>query len=214
MNLDALIAAQDRVVTRRQALAELSDNALHHRLQRQWRILLPGVYLTATGAPTERQRCRAALLYGGAGAQLADRTALATYGVRYLPAQTTVYLLIPAADRRMSRDSVTIRRTTRLPSPRLIEGLPFSPPARALADFATRIGDDRSAFAVIADAIQRRIAKANDVIEELTHVTGRGKALASRLGVRLTDGAHSAPSRTSSSFASDPTSWHRRWSTH
>jgi hypothetical protein len=193
MNLEALISTQDGIVTRRQALEELSDNALHHRLQRQWRILLPGVYLSATGSPTRRQQLRAALLYAGSGAQLSDHTALAAFGVRYLPADASTYLLIPAGERRMSRDGVTVRRTTRLPIPRVMDGMPFSPPARALADFAARYGDERASFAAIADAVQRRVTSAADVIEELAHVTGRGNALAARLATRLADGARSTP---------------------
>ncbi|HVV75590.1 MAG TPA: hypothetical protein VHC43_06095 [Mycobacteriales bacterium] len=193
MNLQQVLDAQDQVITRLQALEHLSDGSLQHRLQRHWRILLPGVYLAATGTPTQRQLLRAGLLYAGPGAQLSDQTALAAYGVRYLPADSTIRLLIPHAVRRVSRDGVVVRRTTRLPTPQVRDGLPYSPLARALADFAARVGDERLALAAIADAIQRRLVSVDDVVAELSHVTGRGCGLAGRLGQRLSTGAHSAP---------------------
>jgi hypothetical protein len=46
---------------------------------------------------------------------------------------------------------------------------------------------------VIADAIQRRIAHCDEVRDELSHVTGRGCALALRISTRLASGARSAP---------------------
>jgi hypothetical protein len=193
MTLDELTASQDQILTRLQALEYLSDGSLQHRLQRYWRILLPGVYLTVTGTPTPRQLLRAALLYAGPGAQLADQTALMSYGVRYLPADSTTRLLIPHAARRVSRDGVVVRRTTRLSAPVVRDGLPYSPPARALSDFAARAGEDRLAVAVLADAIQRRIATVDDVLVELSHVTGRGRGVAGRVAQRLSAGARSAP---------------------
>ncbi len=193
MDLDTLLQRQDGVVTRLQALETLTTGALQHRLSRRWQILLPGVYLTATGTPTERQRLRAALLYGGPDAQLGDATALAVYGVRYLPRDPVVRLLLPANERRANRDGVVVRRTHRLPPPRNMNGLAYCPPERALSDFATRIGNERIATAVLADAIQRRIASRELLLEELSHVTGRGAGIAARAGRWIAAGAASAP---------------------
>ncbi|HVX71060.1 MAG TPA: hypothetical protein VHA79_15355 [Mycobacteriales bacterium] len=193
MTLQQLLDSQDQVLTRLQALEHLSDGALQHRLKRSWRILLPGVYLAATGEPTARQRLRAGLLYAGPDSQLADHTALTVYGVRYLPRDSTTYLLIPAENRRMSRDGAVIRRSSRLAAPWQREGLPYSPPARALADFVARIGNDRTALAVVADAIQRRITSTDEVVDELSHITGRGCALARRITQRISSGARSVP---------------------
>lgn len=192
MTLDEVLRAQDQVITRKQALAWLSDHMLRHRLQRYWRILLPGVYLAASGSPSERQRRIAALLYAGDESQLSDATALGAYGARYLPRDDTIYVMVPATDTRASRDGVRVRRTHRLPSARLVDGLRCVPPARALAEFAARIGDERAACAVLADAVQRRIARTEDVVEELKHVTGRGAGVARRVGSWIALGARSA----------------------
>ncbi|HEX3898872.1 MAG TPA: hypothetical protein VHW74_06835 [Mycobacteriales bacterium] len=193
MDIDQILQNQDGVITRAQALESLTAGALQHRLGRHWQIALPGVYVASTGTPTGRQRLRAALLYGGTAAQLADSTALAAYGVRYLPTDATVRLLLPASERRVNRDGVVIRRTHRLPRPRTIAGLPYSPPERALADLASRIGEERVATAAIADAIQRRIAERATVLEELSHVTGRGARIAHRAAKWIAAGAMSAP---------------------
>ena len=145
MDLEQLLDAQDRLITRKQAVPLLGENALRHRLARYWRIALPGVYLASTGELSFRQRQRAALLYGGPNAQLFDHTALAAYGINYLPPDETIYVLLPASDTRTSRDGVRIKRTHRLPSPQLIAGLTYCPPQRALAEFAARIANDRKA---------------------------------------------------------------------
>lgn len=193
MRLESILAQQDSVITRRQALEYLTDHALQHRLRRGWQILLPGVYLAVTGTPTPRQWRIAALVYGGDGAQLADATALEAYGVRYLPPDTTIRLLLPASERRANRDGVTVRRTQRLPPPRNIEGLRFSPPARALSDLTARVNDDRLAVAVVADAIQRQIATAHELVSELRHVCGRGAGAAHRMIAWIEAGVRSAP---------------------
>jgi hypothetical protein len=102
VDIEEISRRQDGVVTRLQALDSLTTGALQHRLGKHWQILLPGVYLTSTGGPSPRQQLRAALLYGGPEAQIADTTALRAYGVRYLPSEQAVRLLLPATDRRVN----------------------------------------------------------------------------------------------------------------
>jgi hypothetical protein len=191
--LHDLLIQQDNIVSRLQALEHMSLDAIRHNLRGKWRILLPGIYLAATGAPAPRQRLRAALLYGGSSAQLADSTALLAYGVRYLPQDATIRLLLPAAARRVNRDGVEVRRTHRLPAPRTIQGLPYCPPERALVEFAARVGDRRVATAVIADAVQRKIAAPNITNAEVLHITGRGARIARLAVADIVAGARSAP---------------------
>ena len=66
--LEATRPKQHNVVARRQAFAVgMTIAALRHRLRADgpWQIVLPGVYLAATGAATTDQRDMAALLYAG-----------------------------------------------------------------------------------------------------------------------------------------------------
>ncbi|HVT64030.1 MAG TPA: hypothetical protein VHD81_02635 [Mycobacteriales bacterium] len=193
MSLTALAAQQDGIVTRTQALAELSVSELRQRLAKSWSMTLPGVYATFRGELTHRQRSRAALLYAGESAQLADVTALARYGVRYLPPESDLYVLIPAEQHRASRGFVVVRRTHRIPEPRLIEGLSYCPPERALVEAAARIGVPQTAHAMLADAVNRRIAGVAALTEEAEHSTGRGAGVARRAVMEIASGARSAP---------------------
>jgi hypothetical protein len=193
MALDLLLRRQDNVVTRLQSLEYLSAGALRHLLECRWRILLPGVYLAATGTPTLRQQLRAAILYGGPTAQLGDTTALAAYGVRYLPPDPTIRLLLPAGVRRANRDGVSVRRTHRPPRARTVNGLPYCPPERALIEFAARVGDRRAAIAVLADAVQRQVASESGLLAEVHHVTGRGTTAARQAVAMIAAGVRSAP---------------------
>lgn len=62
-SLDEVLAAQDGVICRRQALAVCGRSELRRRLRSGlWVAQFPGVYLTHTGAPTWRQRAWAAVL--------------------------------------------------------------------------------------------------------------------------------------------------------
>jgi hypothetical protein len=189
----AWLNQQDNVITRMQALEVMSLETLRHRLGRRWQILLPGVYVATTGTPTDRQRLRAAILYGGDSAQLCDTTALLAYRVRYVPADPEIRLLLSAHARRANRDGVAVRRTHRLPPPRLLGGLPHCPPERALVEFAARIGDRRTATAVIADAIQRDIASPDRLAHETPHISGRGAGVARAAIHDVLGGVRSAP---------------------
>jgi hypothetical protein len=203
--LEQLLAAQDNVVTRQQAMQHMSLDAVRHRLGSRWQILLPGVYLGATGTPTDRQQLRAALLYGGPTSMLGDATALGGFRVRYLPEDRNVYLLLPAEIRRVNRDGVTVRRTHRPPTPRILNGLPYCPPGRALVEFAARIGDRRVATAVLADAVQRGIVWPEALALEVPHLTGRGAAMARLVVADIIGGVRSAPEADFATICSQST---------
>jgi hypothetical protein len=192
--LNAIIERQEGIIRRSQALEEMSLDRMRHALGRSWQILMPGVYATFTGFVSERQRLRAALLYAGDAALLADVTALGRYGVRYLPKSAEIHVLIPASVKRASRDGVLVRRTHRLPLPRQIDRLPYCPPERALVEASARICDRRTSTAVIADAVQRSIALPERLALELPHLTGRGSNVARAAILDVIGlGARSAP---------------------
>jgi hypothetical protein len=192
--LNAILQRQEGMVRRSQALQEMSLDRMRHLLGRSWQIVLPGVYASFTGTVSERQRLLAALLYAGGGARLADVTALARYGVRYLPRGQQIHVLIPAAVKRANRDGVLVRRTHRMPPARQLDGLPYCPPERALVELCARICDRRTATAVIADAVQRQIAVPERLALELPHLTGRGAGDARAAVLAVIElGARSAP---------------------
>ena len=154
----SLVASrQDGLLTRTQALQQLTRDELTARLGKHWPVVLPGVYLTTQGVPTLRQRRRAALLKAGSTAMLTDLDALDLYGLPNLPVDPFVRVLIANDVKRTSRDFLVICRTKRLPQANVVAGLRSAPLARALADFVLRHGDERESLAVAAAAVQRRL---------------------------------------------------------
>ena len=189
-----LLRRQHGVVTRRQALEHLSESALGERLGRQWQVLLPGIYVAQTGPVTGLQRLWAALLFGGHNSMLDDTTALREYGVKYLPDDTRVRLLVPATVQRASRDFVAVRRTIHLPKPLTGRGgIRLAPKSRALTDFALRYDDERAVLAVLASAVQRRQVSLEWLDEELKIAPARGRRRFVRVMEELHAGVRSAP---------------------
>ena len=85
----ALAESQWGVVTRRQLLgAGVSRETLRWRIGRDWRLVLPGVYVLQTGLPTLQQRLVAAQLLAGEDAWLAGSSAAALHGIRACPVTT------------------------------------------------------------------------------------------------------------------------------
>ena len=77
-----LAAQQDDVVSRRQArLGGMTEDAWQWKLDKGlWRALLPGVVITHSGEPTDRQRAWGAVLRAGDGAALTADAALQDQG--------------------------------------------------------------------------------------------------------------------------------------
>jgi hypothetical protein len=198
--IEDILAHQDRLITRSQALSVLSMSSMRHLLGRRWMMVLPGVYAGFTGELSQRQRQRAALLYAGPNAPFGDVTALAAHGVRYLPPSSLLYLLIPAGEHRAARTFVAVRRTHRLPRPRMIDGFPHCPSERALVEAAARIGDRRVARAMMADAVQRHLAYAARLQAEVPHLSGRGAGLPAARSATFCSGADLPLSSTSLSY--------------
>jgi hypothetical protein len=186
-------ASQDGLLTRRQALEEFSEDEVQTRLGRHWLVALPGVYLVGPGPLTLRQRRRAALLRAGQHSMLTDRDALDLYGVPHLPTDPFVRVIVPNEVKRVSRDFLVVRRTTRLPPPRLVAGLAVVPPHRALADFVLRQTDDREALAVASAAVQRGLVDLAGLAEEAARGSARGRPRLVRVLAKLERGVRSLP---------------------
>lgn len=105
-----------------------------------WRRLLPGVVLLADTAPTRRQMLRAAMTYLGPEGIITGRDALRAHGLD-VPVPPAVHVLVPATRRVTMSGFVVAERTTRLPVPAHVGGLPHAPPARAALDAARRETD-------------------------------------------------------------------------
>jgi hypothetical protein len=117
--------------------------------------LLPGVYLTATGEPTDTQRQVAALLFAGPESLITGLSAVSFHGIRG-PRTELVDVLIPVTRRLVDREFLRVHRTRRLPNSWVTDmALRYALPERAVADAVrslARLGDART---VVASAVQQ-----------------------------------------------------------
>jgi hypothetical protein len=169
-------------VASRQQLLELGmkDNAMRRRVRAggPWQVLLPGVYLGVTGAPSLLQKEMAALLYAGPGSLITGPVALMHHGVRIPVVLETVDVLVPGDRRRTSTGFVRLHRTTRMPSRMVSRGpLRLAVVPRAVADTARLLVEVRDVRAVVADAVQRKWCTVADLATELREGPIRGSAM-------------------------------------
>jgi hypothetical protein len=109
--LEKLLWAQKDLLSRAQALNEMTTAALRHRLRPAgpWRIVLPGIYLATSGLPTIGQREMAALLYCGSESVITGTAALERRGIR-VPSSEMIDVLVPASMRRQTAGFVTVHQ--------------------------------------------------------------------------------------------------------
>jgi hypothetical protein len=198
--LEKLIRRQDSVVSRGQALrAGLSRHAIGYRLREggPWRLLLPGVYLTLSGMPTQAQRETAAILYAGPRAMITGPAALCFYEFRQIPksGDSAVDILNPARLQRASTGCVRVHRTSRMP-PMWVQGPAarrYAYPARAVVDTARWLTDLREVRALVGDAVQNRHCAIAQLADELRLGGTPNGALLRKVIAEVTDGVRSAP---------------------
>jgi len=132
----------------------------------------------------------AALLYAGPRAVVTGVDACALLGLRNVPTRPTVHVLVPDHCRYGSTSWLKVERTIRPPAPVLARGIPVSPPARAVLDFARFSGDDREVTAALAEVVQRRMASVRALSAELEAGSNFGSARPRRVLADL-GGVHS-----------------------
>lgn len=203
MDLAEVIASQDGIVTRQQALdAGMTPGAIRHRLTGagRWQRLAPGLYATFTGRLSPRQRLRATLLHAGPDAVLSGSDAARAHGLRYVPAQRQPLVLVPPEVRTASTSFVVVRRTLRLPEPRIVRGLPVAPVERAVMD-ASRLDvalhpsgiSLQDVRALVCESVQRRLTTPQRLADELEATQRNGTGHLRRAVADVTAGCWSAP---------------------
>jgi hypothetical protein len=174
-NLPHLVAAQDFVLRRDQAIASgMTVRAVDHRLAvRQWRRLLPGIYLCHPGEPTRRQLLVAALLYAGPAAAIDDVDACRFHGLRSVsPDDDRVYVAVPADSSMRTTAWVVVRRTSQFAVVRTAM-LRYVDAATAVIAATRRLSSPRAVLAVVSEAAQRRIATPDQLLA--AHLAGPRK---------------------------------------
>ena len=190
----ALLPIQYGVVARWQALeCGLTPRAIDYRLRRggPWRAMLPGVYLTMTGTPTQEQREIAALLYAGSGSMITGAVAVRRHHLT-CAGLNLIDVLIPADEQRASTGFVRIQRTTRMPDKVHETGaIRFAPPHRAVADAARKMTSFGDVQAVVCAALQRKRCALPLLIEELNEGPSAGSRSLRRALAEVSDGVRS-----------------------
>jgi hypothetical protein len=192
--LRRVLRDQDAVISRSEASGcGMTPSQLRYCIRPggPWQRLLPGVYLAATGTPTERQAEIAALRYAGPDSALTGVAALRRHGVR-VPPSKALTVLIPGGRVRANRSFVRVWPTARMPEFVLADGaVRFTRAARAVADASRELGSPREVRAVTADAVQRRACRLADLAEELESAPMRGSAWLRRALAEVADGVRS-----------------------
>jgi len=158
------------VVARNQALqCGMTRGTIEYRLRPEgpWRQILPGVYLTVTGSPSQEQRETAALLYAGPQSVITGAVAVRRHNLR-CAGLNMLDVLVPADSRRKSVGYVQIQRTTRLPGTLYTSGpLRFTAPVRAVADAARGMTRFSDVQALVCEAVQRGRCTVEELVAEL-----------------------------------------------
>jgi hypothetical protein len=196
MALDTLLAHQDWVISRVQALAGgLSRRAIEYRLSKgRWRVLLPGLYLAAPVRPTWTQLQIAALLYAGPLSALDDVDACQHYRLSAVARPGRfVFVVVPESARARSVGYLRVRRTRHQFQMLYAGPRRFVDPATALVAVSRRMTDERQVLAAFSEAVQRRVVSPKLLVATHERVGGRHTTLANAALLDIQAGVRSAP---------------------
>ncbi|SFS39264.1 hypothetical protein [Saccharopolyspora flava] len=143
-----------------------------------WTRLAPGIVLVAPGPATVRDRIDAALLRAGPGAMVTGLQAARLHGLKSPPQSADVHILIPHGQKIQSYAGTRFERTTRLPKPVLIDGIPVAPPVRAVMDGARTFLTAALTKQLLFEAVQREnLCDFEELVTEMDRGSRRGTAL-------------------------------------
>jgi hypothetical protein len=186
---------EDGVAARRELLKlglTRKTMALKCRPGGGWTRLFLGVYLVTGGTPARRQLVRGALLRAGPLTYLTGLEAARRHGVRRLPEDHRIHVLVPHGRGIASQGPLLVERSNRPWSGSMRDGFPVVDLARALIDAARREARFDVVRAMIADAVQRRLCSTRELADELRNVHLGGTALPRAVLDEVSDGVRSA----------------------
>jgi len=162
-----------------------------------WQQILPGVFLLHPGPPTSEERLHAVLLYAArpsvpgpaigipaqpgaeephtpqpyADALITGLAALTLHGFAAAPPLLSldrIDVLVPRLRRLRSTGCARILRTSSLPAPAFVTGVPVAPVPRALADAVADLADAGSVRRLLTEAVRGGHCEPASVVRELT----------------------------------------------
>jgi len=168
--LNEVVASQDGLITRSQALAAgMTVSAVRHAVRPDgpWQRLAPGLYASFTGRLTPRQRLRAALLHAGEQAVLSGADACRAHGLRYVPEQQRPLVLVPHSVHVSSSGLAVVQRSTQLLASRSVSGLPVAAIERAVIDTCLLTPSLQDTRALVCECVQRHLATPDRLAAQL-----------------------------------------------
>jgi hypothetical protein len=193
--LARIARGQYDVVARSQALeCGMTRGTIEYRLRPDgpWRQILPGVYLTVTGSPSQEQRETAALLYAGPQSVITGAVAVRRHNLR-CAGLNILDMLVPQGNHRKSTGYVQIQRTTRMPGSLYTSGpLRFTAPVRAVADAARGMTQFSDVQALVCEAIQRGRCALEELVTELNEGPSHGARWYRMALAEVSEGVRSA----------------------
>lgn len=156
-----------------------------------WQRLLPGVLLLGNLPPTRRQLVEAALLYAGPGSMISGVEACRWHGLRAVPDDHRVHVLVPHGRKALSSEYVIVERTRRIPKPVIRDGVPLAPPGRSVLDACRRFASHPPTQALITEAVQRHRLVPHWLAHELNVGSQRGTAVPRAVLTDIVAGARS-----------------------
>lgn len=170
-------------MTRQQALHRgMSPDGIRHALGRgqRWQRVVPGIYASFTGPLTPRHRLRAALLHAGPSAVVTGGRACSAHGMRYVPTESPLVLLVPTTVSRQKTALADLRRVPVMPRYRLLQGIPVALPERAVLDACHGAVSLREVRAMHCESVQRGLTTPDRLSAELGGACWKGAALCRR----------------------------------
>ncbi|MBQ1094027.1 hypothetical protein [Streptomyces sp. B93] len=164
-----------------------------------WQQLLPGVHLLHPGPPTSEERLHAVLLYAARAsttgvptqpgptttprhtytdAMITGLAALTLHGFTAtppLPSLDHIDVLVPRARRLRTTGCARLLRTSTLPTPEAVTGLPVAPVPRALADAVADLHDANAVRRLLTEAVRGGHCDPASVVRELTRARLLGR---------------------------------------
>jgi hypothetical protein len=194
--LRVLAGAQDGLVTRRQALAcGMTAEGIRHAVGsgRRWQRVIRGVYATFTGPLNGRHEVRAALLYAGSSALVTGSFACRAYGLRYVPSDAPLLVLVPATVYRQPTSHLRLLRVRTMPACRWIGGIPVALVERAVLDTCRGMTSMRPIRVLLCEAVQTAMTTPAQLAVALGQARWKSAGMVRRTLADAIAGCRSAP---------------------
>jgi hypothetical protein len=156
----------------------------------RWQEPAPRVVCRTSGRLTPHQWLIVAVQYGGESAVLSHASAGAAWGL--VPEPSRQHITVAHGHHVSPTTRIVVHQTVRDCRPRILDGLPFAPPARTVIDICAGLARIDDVHALMGRAIQKRLVTPEQLADELAGAPRRGSRLPGLALQEVAAGAHAA----------------------